>query len=228
MSSPKVLVVDDEPNIRRALRVWLSDNGYAVQLAATGEEALDLAAVSSPDVLILDLMLPGMSGLEVCRSLREWTQVPIIVLSARGEEAAKIEALDLGADDYLTKPFGMGELLARIRVALRHAADRPTSPVLESGELRLDQARRLVTVGGQEVHLTPTEYEMLRFLMANAGKVVTHRTLLREVWGPSHEDASETLRVFIAQLRRKIEPEAHRPIYIRTEPGIGYRFRADP
>ena len=227
MSSPKVLVVDDEPNIRRALRVWLSDNGYAVQLAATGEEALDLAAANPPDVLILDLMLPGMSGLEVCRSLREWTWVPIIVLSARGEEAAKIEALDLGADDYLTKPFGMGELLARIRVALRHAAERPISSVLESGELRLDQARRLVTVGGQEVHLTPTEYEMLRFLMANAGKVVTHRTLLREVWGPSHEDASETLRVFIAQLRRKIEAEAHRPIYIRTEPGIGYRFRAD-
>ena len=227
MSGPRILVVDDEANIRRALRVWLTEHGYEVDLAATGDEALDRAAVSPPDVVILDLMLPGMSGLDVCRSLRDWTQVPIIVLSAKGEETDKIEALDLGADDYLTKPFGLGELLARIRVALRRTGAGAPPPVLESGELRLDQARRLVTLGGREVHLTPTEYEMLRFMMANAGKVMTHRTLLRKVWGPSHEDASETLRVFIAQIRRKIEPNAHRPTYIRTEPGVGYRFQAD-
>jgi two-component system KDP operon response regulator KdpE len=225
--SRRVLVVDDEPNIRRALRVWLGEHGYEVQLAATGEEALDLAALEPPDVIILDLILPDISGLEVCRSLRDWSQAPIIVLSAKGEEHDKIEALDLGADDYLTKPFGMGELLARMRAALRRVDSGPATPILESGEIRLDQARRLVTVQDKEVHLTPTEYEMLRYLMANAGKVVTHRTLLRTIWGPSHEDASETLRVFIAQLRRKIEPDAHRPSYIRTEPGIGYRFRAD-
>jgi two-component system KDP operon response regulator KdpE len=225
--SRRVLVVDDEPNIRRALRVWLGEHGYDVQLAATGEQALDLAALEPPDVIILDLLLPDITGLEVCRSLREWSQAPIIVLSAKGEERDKIEALDLGADDYLTKPFGMGELLARMRAALRRVDSGPATPVLESGEIRLDHARRLVTVQDKEVHLTPTEYEMLRYLMANAGKVVTHRTLLRTVWGPSHEDASETLRVFIAQLRRKIEPDAHRPSYIRTEPGIGYRFRAD-
>ena len=227
MSRPRVLVVDDEPNIRRALRVWLADHGYDVRLAASGEEALDAAAVAPPDVVILDLVLPGLSGLEVCRGLREWSQAPILVLSARGEERDKIEALDLGADDYLTKPFGMGELLARLRAILRRTAGGSPSPVLASGDLRLDQARRLVTLAGREVHLTPTEYEMLRYLMANAGKVITHRTLLGAVWGPSHEDASETLRVFIAQLRRKIEPEPHRPTYIRTEPGIGYRFRLD-
>ena len=228
MSRPRVLVVDDEPNIRRALRVWLADHGYDVRLAASGEEALDAAAVAPPDVVILDLVLPGLSGLEVCRGLREWSQAPILVLSARGEERDKIEALDLGADDYLTKPFGMGELLARLRAMLRRTSGGSPSPVLASGDLRLDQARRLVTLAGREVHLTPTEYEMLRYLMANAGKVITHRTLLGTVWGPSHEDASETLRVFIAQLRRKIEPEPHRPTYIRTEPGIGYRFRLDP
>ena len=225
MSRQRVLVVDDEPNIRRALRVWLGDHGYDVQLVASGEEALDAAAVVPPDVVILDLVLPGLSGLEVCEGLREWTQVPILVLSARGAEQDKIQALDLGADDYLTKPFGMGELLARLRAMLRRSAGGPPSPVLESGELRLDQARRLVTLADREVHLTPTEYEILRYLMANAGKVITHRTLLGAVWGPSHEDASETLRVFIAQLRRKIEPEPHHPTYIRTEPGIGYRFR---
>ena len=226
MSGPRVLVVDDEPQIRRALRVGLAGRGYDVQLAATGEEALDLAAVAPPSVVILDLMLPGMSGLEVCRALREWSQVPIIVLSAKGEERDKVEALDLGADDYLTKPFGMDELLARIRVALRRVADAPASPVLEHGDLRLDQAARLVTVGGREVHLTPTEYEMLRYLMANAGKVLTHRTLLRAIWGPGYEDGTQTLRFFIVQLRRKIEPDPSRPTYIRTEPGVGYRFRA--
>jgi two-component system KDP operon response regulator KdpE len=225
MSALTVLVVDDEPNIRRALRVWLEQHDYEVILAATGEEALDLAATRSPDVVILDLVLPDISGLEVCRGLREWSQAPVIVLSAKGEERDKIEALDHGADDYLTKPFGMGELLARIRAVLRRVDVGSASPVLRGGDLQLDQVKRLVTISDREVHLTPTEYEMLRFLMANAGKVLTHSTLLRTIWGPSHEDASETLRVFIAQLRRKIEPEAHRPMYIRTEPGIGYRFR---
>jgi two-component system KDP operon response regulator KdpE len=225
MSGPRVLVVDDEPQIRRALRVGLAGRGYQVELAASGEEALDLAAANPPDIVILDLMLPDMSGTDVCKGLREWSRVPIIVLSAKGEERDKVEALDLGADDYLTKPFGMGELLARIRAALRRVSDESASPVLEIGELRLNQASRLVTAGGAEVHLTPTEYEMLRYMMANAGKVITHRTLLHAVWGPNYDDAMQTLRFFIVQLRRKIEPDPTRPTYIRTEPGVGYRFR---
>jgi two-component system KDP operon response regulator KdpE len=225
MSSARILVVDDEANIRRALSVWLTDHGYDVDLAASGEEALDLAEARPPDVVILDLMLPTMSGQEVCGRLRARSEIPIIVLSARETEEDKIQALDLGADDYLTKPFGMGELLARIRVALRRGQSRGAPAVLESGELRLDQDQRVVTLGDQEVHLTPTEYEMLRFLMANAGKVLTHRTILRAIWGPSYEDASPVLRVFVAQLRRKIEPGSASTRYIKTEPGIGYRFR---
>jgi two-component system KDP operon response regulator KdpE len=220
-----VLVVDDEPQIRRALRVSLVSHGYQVQVAASGEEALELAASAPPDVVILDLVLPGRNGLEVCQELRQWSQVPIIVLSARGQERDKVEALDLGADDYLTKPFGMDELLARIRVALRRGGGASASPVLECGELRLDQARRLVTLRGEPVHLTPTEYDILRYLMANTGKVVTHRALLTAVWGPGYEDSARVLRVFIAQLRRKIEPVPARPTYIRTEPAVGYRFR---
>ena len=227
MSGPAVLVVDDEPQIRRALRVGLTGHGYDVQVASSGEEALDLAAVSPPSVVILDLMLPGISGLDVCKELRQWSRVPIIVLSAKGEERDKVEALDLGADDYLTKPFGIDELLARIRAALRRTAGDAPSPVLQVGELQLDQARRLVTSGGREVHLTPTEYEVLRYLMANAGKVITHRALLRAVWGPDYEGGSQTLRFFIVQLRRKIEPDPSLPTYIRTEPGVGYRFRAE-
>lgn len=227
MSGPRILVVDDEPQIRRALRVGLSGHGYVVQLASSGEEALDLAASSTPGVVILDLMLPGISGLDVCRELRQWSAVPIIVLSAKGEERDKVQALDLGADDYLTKPFGMDELLARIRVALRRGQGGAPSPIMQCGELRLDQVRRLVTLANQEVHVTPTEYEVLRYLMANAGKVVTHRTLLRAVWGAGYEDATQTLRVFIAQLRRKIEPDPTRPVYLRTESGVGYRFHAD-
>ncbi len=228
MNSPRVLVVDDDANIRRALGVCLQREGYEAQLVASGEDALGLAAGPPPDVVILDLMLPGLSGLDVCRRLRARSQVPIIVLSAKGEERDKIQALDLGADDYLTKPFGLGELLARIRVALRRSAGGPPSAVLEFAHLRLDQDRRLVTLRGEEVHLTPTEYEMLRHLMVNAGKVLTHRTLLRAVWGPNYEDASQTLRVFIAQLRRKIEPSDGRQTYILTEPRVGYRFRSDP
>jgi two-component system KDP operon response regulator KdpE len=226
MPPSRILVVDDEPQIRRALRVGLAGRGYEVQLAESGEEALDLAASTPPDAVVLDLMLPGMSGLEVCRGLRAWSQVPIIVLSAKGEERDKVEALDLGADDYLTKPFGMDELLARIRVALRRVGEPAPPPILEIGEVLLDQARRVVTVRGDEVHLTPTEYELLRYLMANAGKVLTHRGLLRAVWGTEYEDATDTLRYFVVQLRRKIEPEPSRPSYIRTEPGVGYRFRS--
>jgi two-component system, OmpR family, KDP operon response regulator KdpE len=228
VSNPRVLIVDDEPQIRRALRVSLVSHGYQVQVAASGEEALDLAASAPPDVVILDLVLPGRTGLEVCRELRQWSPVPIIVLSARGQERDKVQALDLGADDYLTKPFGMDELLARIRVALRRAGGVSAAPVLESGDLCLDQARRLVTLRGEPVHLTPTEYDVLRYLMANAGKVVTHRALLTAVWGPGYEDSARMLRVFIAQLRRKIEPVPARPTYVRTEPAVGYRFRAEP
>ncbi|HLH23339.1 MAG TPA: response regulator transcription factor [Chloroflexota bacterium] len=224
MNGPRVLVVDDEPQIRRALRVGLASHGYQVQVAASGEEALALATHARPEVVILDLVLPGLDGLEVCQELRRWSPVPIIVLSARGQERDKVQALDLGADDYLTKPFGMDELLARIRAALRRAGASP-SPVLESGELRLDQARRVVTLRGAPVHLTPTEYDILRYLMANAGKVVTHRALLAAVWGPGYQDSARMLRVFIAQLRRKIEPVPARPTYIRTEPAVGYRFR---
>jgi two-component system, OmpR family, KDP operon response regulator KdpE len=228
MAGPRILIIDDEPQIGRALRIILSAHGYDVHVATTGEEGLDLAATTSPDVIILDLMLPGISGLEVCAELRRWGQVPILVLSAKGEERDKVQALDLGADDYLTKPFGMDELTARLRAILRRAAGETAAPVLCSGELELDTVRRLVTLGGEPVHLTPTEYELLRFFMSSAGKVITHQTLLRGVWGSAYEDASPNLRVFVAQLRRKIEPDPARPSYIRTEPGIGYRFSADP
>jgi len=224
----KVLVVDDELPIRRALRSTLTNAGYEVQLAASGEEAIDLVADSPPDLVILDLMLPGVSGLEVCHELRSWGPVPIIVLSAQSAEAAKIEALDLGADDYLTKPFSRGELLARIRAALRRVSGEPPPPVLESGALRLDTLRHLVTRGDQQLRLTPTEFALLRYLMANAGRVLTHRSILQNIWGSGHDDATHMLRVFVAQLRQKIEPNAARPTYIRTEPGIGYRFRAEP
>jgi two-component system, OmpR family, KDP operon response regulator KdpE len=228
VSGRRVLIVDDESQIRRALRVGLTGHGYEVQVAASGEEALDLAAVAPPDLVILDLVLPGVSGLEVCKTLREWSAVPIVVLSVRGEERQKVEALDLGADDYLAKPFGMDELLARVRAVLGRAPHGSPSPVFKSGALRLDQGRRLVTLGGCEVHLTPTEYDILRYFMANAGKVITHRTLLEAVWGPDGGGASERLRVYVAQLRRKIEPDLGHPFYIRTEPRIGYRFCPEP
>ena len=222
----RVLVIDDEPEIGRAVRAGLSSAEFVVEWAATGAQGMEQVASWHPDVVILDLSLPDMDGIEVCRALRSWTQVPIIILSVRGGEADKIAALELGADDYLTKPFGMGELIARVRVALRHAAPLAGGTTrFQTGGLVIDFERRVVTVNASEVHLTPTEYEVLKYLAMNAGKVVTHRTLLHAVWGPAYEDEAHYLRVFIGQLRRKIEPEPSRPLYLLTEPGIGYRLR---
>jgi two-component system KDP operon response regulator KdpE len=225
----RVLVIDDEPQIRRALRAGLERNGYAVLLAANGEEGLDQAALNPPDLVILDLAMPGLDGFEVCRQLREWSKAPILVLSVREGEQEKIRALDLGADDYLTKPFGLGELLARIRAVLRRAgaADEPEAPSLTFAELRLDFARRRVTLEGQEIHLTPIEYELLRHLALNAGRVLTHRQLLTRVWDAEYAEDTHTLRVHVANLRNKIEPDPARPRFIVTEPRIGYRFRAE-
>jgi two-component system KDP operon response regulator KdpE len=226
----RVLVIDDEPEIGRAVRAGLSSAEFLVEWAATAARGMEQVAAWHPDVVILDLSLPDMDGLEVCRELRTWTQVPIIILSVRGGEADKIAALELGADDYLTKPFGMGELIARVRVALRHAAHTAGNGAgpearFQAGALALDFERRVVSVDGKEVHLTPTEYEVLKYLALNAGRVITHRTLLRAVWGPQYEDEAHYLRVFIGQLRRKIEPDPSRPRYLLTEPGIGYRLR---
>jgi two-component system KDP operon response regulator KdpE len=220
-----MLVVDDEPHILRSLRTALTAAGYDIQTAATGEEALRLLQARLPDLVILDLVLPGISGLEVCRRLREHSSVPILVLSARGEERDKVTALDLGADDYLTKPFGVEELLARIRAALRRAAGvRGPSTVIEAGDLRVDVDRRLVTRAGVEVHLTATQFNLLKTLVVHAGRVLTHAYLLRTVWGPEYEGETQVLRVFIAQLRRKVEQDPGHPRHIRTEPGVGYRF----
>ncbi|MGQ0548467.1 MAG: response regulator [Armatimonadota bacterium] len=224
MAGARILVVDDEPQIRRALTRTLEANDFDVRTVGTGEEAL-LALRWRPDVILLDLMLPDLDGLEVARLVREQVATPILVLSARGEEPQKVLALDQGADDYITKPFGTDELLARIRVALRHAAGQPTDPVIEAGDLRIDLERRLVARGGEEVHLTPTEYEVLKYLARHAGKVITHRMLLQHVWGPEHIEETQYLHVLISQLRRKIEPQPARPQYILTEPGVGYRFR---
>jgi two-component system KDP operon response regulator KdpE len=225
----KVLVIDDEPQIRRALRAGLERNGYVVSPAASGEEGLDLAAMHPPDLVILDLAMPGIDGLEVCRQLREWSKVPIIVLSVREEDRDKIEALDLGADDYLTKPFSLDELLARIRAVLRRAgsAEEPETPELSAGDLHIDFPRRRVTLAGLEIHLTPIEYELLRALALNPDRVLTHRQLLTKVWGPEYAEDTHTLRVHIANLRNKIEPDPARPRLLHTEPRVGYRFRVD-
>jgi two-component system KDP operon response regulator KdpE len=227
-----VLVVDDEPQLRRALRVVLRANGYEVTEVATGEAALDAAASTAWDLMILDLVLPDLDGIEVCRRLREWSRVPVVVLSALGEEEIKVRALDQGADDYVTKPFSAPELLARMRSALRRAAAEaspPVEPVLTAGDRRvtLDLARRLVSCEGNAVHLTPTEYELLRFLALQAGRVITHGQLLRSVMGPGYEDATGSLRVHMASLRKKLEADPSRPTIIVTEPGIGYRLRVD-
>jgi two-component system, OmpR family, KDP operon response regulator KdpE len=222
----RILVVDDERQILRALNAGLRANGYEVELAADGEQALINAASNPPDVIVLDLEMPGVDGLEVISGIRAWSPIPIIVLSAHAAEREKVRALDAGADDYLTKPFGMEELLARIRAALRRATQNPQSdPLLDFGLLQIDLTAHVVTVGGKEVHLTPTEYELLRVLATNAGKVMTHQMLLTSVWGPASEDSINYLRVYINQLRRKIEPDPVRPRYLLTDPGIGYRFR---
>lgn len=224
MAGARILVVDDEPQIRRALSRTLEANGFDVRAVETGEEALT-SLRWRPDVILLDLMLPDLDGLEVARRIREQANTPILVLSARGEEPRKVLALDQGVDDYITKPFGTEELLARIRVALRHAAGGPTAPILEFGDLRIDFERRTVTRGGEDVHLTPTEYEVLKFLAQNAGKVLTHRMLLQHVWGADRIEETQYLHVFMSHLRRKLEPQPARPKYILTEPGVGYRFR---
>lgn len=224
MSGERVLIVDDEPRIRRALRNALAGHGYEIEEAAGGEDALTALACRPPDAIVLDLMMPGVDGFEVVRQTRGWSRVPIIVLSARGEERAKVEALDLGADDYLTKPFGIEELLARLRAVLRRAGT-VQSPLIAFGDVEIDLARHLVTKGGAEVHLTPTEYDLLRELAVNAGKVLTHRHLLERVWGGYAADNAQQLRVYVTYLRRKLDGESP-PRWIVTEPGIGYRLRA--
>ncbi len=223
MSGQRVLVVDDEPQILRALRTMLRGAGYDVETADTVEGALVAAAAHPPEAVILDLVLPDGNGTDVARELRTWTRAPIIVLSAVGEEHQKIEALDAGADDYVTKPFGVDELLARLRAVLRRAA--PTQdPVIEIGALRIDVPERTVTVDGARVRLSPHEFDLLRVLAQNEGKLLTHRTLLREVWGPAYQVEAHYLHVYVSQLRRKIEPEPSSPRYILTEPGAGYRL----
>jgi two-component system, OmpR family, KDP operon response regulator KdpE len=229
----RVLIIDDEHEIQRAVRTRLSGADFSVEGALTAHEGLELVARWHPDVVILDLSLPDRDGLEVCRELRTWSQVPIIVLSVRGDDADKVAALELGADDYLTKPFSSAELVARVRVALRHAAHAggggsaggTGDARFEVAGLVVDFQTRRVTVEGREVHLTPTEYEVLKYLATNAGRVITHRTLLRAVWGPAYETEDHYLYVFIGRLRHKLEPDPNRPRYLMTEPGIGYRLR---
>lgn len=221
----RILIVDDEPAIRRFLKTVLTAHGYTVFEAARGEEAISQMTAQRPDAIVLDLGLPDMDGVHVTRVLREWSQTPILILSVRGSEQDKIAALDAGADDYLTKPFGSGELLARLRVALRRAARSASEPIFQTGELKMDLAKRLVTVNGKEIQLTPTEYDLLRALVQEAGKVLTHHQLLRAVWGVGYDDEMHMLRVNISNLRKKIEPDATRPRYIVTEPGVGYRLR---
>ena len=221
----RVLVVDDERPIRRFLNASLSGQ-YTVLEAATGEEALAATVSGRPDVIILDLGLPDMDGVEVTRRLREWTQIPIIVVSVRDREEDKIAALDAGADDYLTKPFGVGELMARLRVALRRSSPPESEPVYQAGDLVMDLSRREVTANGQPVTLTPTEYDILRILVQHAGKVLTHQQLVHAVWGTNYEADAHLLRVNISNLRRKIEADPARPHHIVTEPGVGYRLRS--
>ena len=226
-TGPVVLVIEDELPIRRFLRPTLTSQGYRVVESDTGEDGLLQAATRQPDLVILDLGLPDLDGLEVIRRLREWTAIPIIVLSARGAESDKVAALDAGADDYVAKPFAVGELLARARAALRHAAGvgrEPGDSTFAVGNLRVDLARRRVWVGDAEVRLTPIEYRLLAVLVRHAGKVLTHRQLLQEVWGPAQVEQTHYLRVYMANLRRKLEADAARPRFLRTEPGVGYRL----
>ena len=224
----RVLVVDDEPAIRRYLRISLMAHGHTVFEAATGQAAVTAVSTQRPDLVILDLGLPDLNGIEVTRLLREWSQIPIIIVSVSEQEADKIAALDAGADDYMTKPFSLGELLARMRVAIRRAGPAKTEPVFAVGDLAVDLGRRAVMVAGRRVDLTPTEYDLLRVLVTHAGKVLTHQFLLREVWGPADLDQTHYVRVYVGQLRQKIEPNPAQPCYILTEPGVGYRLRIEP
>jgi len=225
-----ILVIDDEPQMQRALRTILSAHNYRVSTAPSGEAGLALAAAEKPDVIILDLGLPDIDGVEVCTQLRQWTQIPIIILSVRSDEGEKIKALDRGADDYLVKPFGTGELLARLRVALRHLAKSQGEPdtVIVSGDLAIDLVRHIVTRAGNEVKLTATEYRLLAYLAGHANRILTHPNILEHVWGPEYRDSVEYLRVFMSQLRKKLEAQPKKPVHILSEPGIGYRFITDP
>lgn len=225
---PLVLIVEDEPQMLRFLRGSLSTHGYRLAETSTGTDGLAQAAARNPDVILLDLGLPDLDGIEVTRRIREWTQTPIIVISARGQDEDKINALDAGADDYLTKPFSVGELLARIRVALRHVANIASGkdePVFTAGDLRVDLGKRQVFVQGSGIHLTPTEYSLLATMIRHAGRVVTHRQLLKEVWGPPYVEHTEYLRVFMGQLRQKLEPNPAKPQVLINEPGVGYRLK---
>lgn len=226
--SGRVLVVDDEPQILRALTTNLRARGYTVDVASTGEDALRLAAELHPDVVVLDLGLPGIDGIDVVRGLRGWTSVPVIVLSVRDAEGDKVMALDAGADDYVTKPFSMNELLARLRAALRRSSPAEEAPVVETPHFRIDLTRRKATVAGTEVHLTPTEWQLVEVLVRNDGKLVSQRQLLQEVWGPRYEVETNYLRVYMAKVRGKLEPDSSRARYFITEPGMGYRFESQP
>ena len=223
----RILVVDDEPQITLVLRSGLGKHGYDVRVAAEGESALELFSVWSPDLVITDLSMPNMSGLELCRRLRAVSPIPILVLSVKEDERVKVEALDAGADDYVTKPFGIGELLARVRAALRRSPGTETEriAIAADGDFRIDRERRQVTVRGREIHLSPKEFELLVYFFEHPGKVLTHRTLLGKIWGGNFTDQTEYLRVFISHLRKKIEPDAARPRYILTDPWVGYRFQ---
>jgi two-component system KDP operon response regulator KdpE len=230
MPEPVVVLIEDEAQIRRFLRATLTGQGYRLFETTTGADGVVEVASRQPDVVIVDLGLPDMDGLEVIRRLREWTAVPVIVLSARGQERDKVTALDAGADDYVSKPFSAGELLARIRVALRHtagASHEGSEAAFKVGDLQVDLLRRHVSMRGADVRLTPIEYKLLATLVKHAGKVVTHQQLLRDVWGPSHEDQSHYVRVYMAHLRHKLETEPARPRYLLTEPGVGYRLAVD-
>jgi two-component system KDP operon response regulator KdpE len=226
-----ILLIEDEPQMRRFLRITLQSHGYRLIESATAHDGMMQATTRNPDVVLLDLGLPDLDGLEITKRLREWSQTPIIVISAREQEQDKVKALDAGADDYLTKPFNAGELLARIRVALRHAARQNADqqePVFVLHDLRVDLAQRLVYLDDKEVHLTPIEYKLLTVLIRHAGKVITHRQLLKDVWGPAHVEELQYLRVYMTQLRHKLEVDPTRPRFLMNEPGIGYRLKYDP
>ncbi|HEX4001410.1 MAG TPA: response regulator transcription factor [Candidatus Acidoferrales bacterium] len=224
MTSPKILIVDDEPQIRRVLRTTLTSHGYTVAEARSGDEALEEIRHERPDLILLDVNMPGRSGLETCSEIRSTSDIPIIMLTVRNSERDKVQALDAGADDYVVKPFGVEELMARIRAALRRVTPPESVPPFLSADLKIDFEKRTVLVKGQQVRLTPKEFELLRHLVANQGKAIAHRRLLQAVWGPDYGEETEYLRVFINQLRKKIEPDPGNPRYIHTEPWIGYRF----